>query len=151
MMKKATNKTSKKSVKSSPQKSKAMRLTPLQKAWVEALKSGEYHQCTNKLAKKTNRWGYCCLGVACEVAIKEGIPLQVRKSGDVKLYGEEEQAGPLPQEMVEELHLRNDIGGFTVDGVEGALTDLNDNEGKSFKEIASFILKHKKEIFTNFN
>lgn len=144
MMKKPSN-TSKKPIK----KSSVARLTKLQKTWLDALKSGEYHQTYTFLAKKTNRWGYCCLGVACEVAIKEGIPLKVKKRGRRKCYGESEEQGVLPVELVEELHLRNDIGSFHVNGNGGALTEMND-DGKTFKEIANFILKHKKEVFTNF-
>lgn len=47
-------------------------MTPLEAraAWVEALRSGEYQQGVGRLAMGGR---HCCLGVACEVAIKEGI------------------------------------------------------------------------------
>lgn len=42
----------------------------LYKEWVAALRSGEYPQARNQLQTVK---GYCCLGVACEVARKHGI------------------------------------------------------------------------------
>jgi hypothetical protein len=49
------------------------------KMWIDALLSGEYEQ--GKGALKTSQ-GYCCYGVLCEVAIKDGLDLVV--SGDKK-------------------------------------------------------------------
>lgn len=43
-------------------------LGPLQRQWVEALKSGKYKQCTEELKYVTYEGSsYCCLGVAKEV------------------------------------------------------------------------------------
>lgn len=43
--------------------------------WVEALRSGDYTQVEGKLAKEREDGtkGFCCLGVLCEVAVKEGV------------------------------------------------------------------------------
>jgi hypothetical protein len=38
--------------------------------WLEALRSGEYNQGRNKLRTAE---GLCCLGVLCEIAIKDGV------------------------------------------------------------------------------
>ena len=38
--------------------------------WVDALRSGDYAQCHNAL---NDGKGFCCLGVACEVAIRSGV------------------------------------------------------------------------------
>lgn len=45
--------------------------------WVDALRSGEYRQATGALQAIPKGWaigedekGYCCLGVACEVALR---------------------------------------------------------------------------------
>ena len=43
--------------------------------WAAALRSGEYEQGINRLAN-LYRTKHCCLGVLCEVAIKEGVPLE---------------------------------------------------------------------------
>lgn len=48
--------------------------------WVDALESGEYKQGVGALADRFNsseEWQYCCLGVACEVAIKNGVAVTV--------------------------------------------------------------------------
>lgn len=39
--------------------------------WVEALRSGRYAQA--KLMLRDDGYGFCCLGVACEVAITAGV------------------------------------------------------------------------------
>lgn len=44
--------------------------------WVEALRSGEFTQCSGKLCGYDgSRWCYCCLGVACEIASRNGAPI----------------------------------------------------------------------------
>lgn len=47
--------------------------------WLDALKSGEYKQGRHALCKinKKGEKEYCCLGVLCEVAIKNGIDLRI--------------------------------------------------------------------------
>ena len=39
------------------------------KLWVKALRSGEYKQTKDSLK---NRGGFCCLGVLCDLAAKDG-------------------------------------------------------------------------------
>lgn len=54
-------------------------LTPPQRAWVTALRSGEYTQGRGRLTT-VNAAGTeedCCLGVACKEAIKAGVDLKV--------------------------------------------------------------------------
>jgi hypothetical protein len=66
------------------------KLDPEKKAlWVAALRSGEYEQGKNHLAVRQadGTFAFCCLGVACEVAIKNGLPLAVREDvGMRRLY-----------------------------------------------------------------
>lgn len=55
--------------------------------WVDALRSGEYEQGEGVLAEDGR---YCCLGVLCEVAIKDGVPLKRVDQGEhymSTLYG----------------------------------------------------------------
>lgn len=40
------------------------------RAWIDALRSGEYKQTTGRLR---NCYGYCALGVGCDVARKMGL------------------------------------------------------------------------------
>lgn len=43
------------------------------KKWIDALRSGQFNQVQGHLGDRT---GFCCLGVACEVAIANGINLK---------------------------------------------------------------------------
>lgn len=53
--------------------------------YVAALRSGEWTQAVGLLSY---RGTYCCLGVACEVAIEDGMPLmRERYMGEVSAYG----------------------------------------------------------------
>lgn len=40
------------------------------RAWLKALRSNEFYQVSNKL--RNEQEGRCCLGVACDVALREG-------------------------------------------------------------------------------
>jgi len=51
----------------------------IKELWVEALRSGRYEQGTGVLVNEEN---YCCLGVLCDIAIREGLPLEVSFNGD---------------------------------------------------------------------
>lgn len=42
--------------------------------WTDALRSGKYQQATGKLKGDE---GYCCLGVACMVAVENGLSLDL--------------------------------------------------------------------------
>lgn len=52
---------------------KRFRINRLRKRWIKALRSGKYEQTTSVLKRKlvgrgiVPAWGYCCLGVACEL------------------------------------------------------------------------------------
>lgn len=48
---------------------------------VDALRSGQYQQAKGNLA---NEDGYCCLGVACEVARINGLPLEMEKTPNIR-------------------------------------------------------------------
>jgi hypothetical protein len=56
------------------------------KKWIAALRSGEYTQGTGALHKQADEDGkpdtFCCLGVACDVALKQGIPLSRKAPGN---------------------------------------------------------------------
>src|SRR6056300_747971 len=104
----------------------------LRKKWVAALRSGAYPQTKNVLADYR---GFCCLGVACKVAEKEGILVEYDKEkrltgGTLAYQGKVQNA----------LGLKSSAGVFLVKKGEGVYSDsslvkLNDN-GSSFEEIA---------------
>lgn len=69
--------------------------------WVLALESGEYEQGAGALCVITPDGDeYCCLGVAVEVAIADGVPLEAVRGSAVVGYRE---AGT--QNVVETSHL----------------------------------------------
>lgn len=70
--------------------------------WYRGLKSGQYEQTTNRLAQVVgDKVSYCCLGVACEVAIANGLQLDKKISGEAIFYSDRDQwtGGGLPWEV----------------------------------------------------
>lgn len=68
--------------------------------FIAALRSGEYIQGFGQLAHRdveSEPWRYCCLGVACEVAIKDGLRLDVSDRRFKKFYNNE--GGVLPEKV----------------------------------------------------
>lgn len=103
----------------------------IKKLWVSALRSGKYKQGKHRLCHGGPQGvKYCCLGVLCDLAVKNGKTLR-RKAFEgnrtlnscIMTWAELESTDP-------ELGYK---GGF------GSLSSLNDNEGLSFKEIAKII------------
>lgn len=104
--------------------------TELLKAWVKALRSGKYQQRKQYL----NRDGkFCCVGVACEVAIAHGVPIEKRtESGSYEnIVRYDSMCGSAPHHL-----------GLVLRGINwGQLYDMNDFEERSFDQIADFIEK----------
>lgn len=99
------------------------------KLWIEALRSGEYKQGTAKL-KAENHNGvctYCCLGVLREVLRKIGKWPKVDECsiGFLQYYDQEDNAIQI------KLHHSN----------QAILAELNDEDNKSFAQIADYIEK----------
>lgn len=106
--------------------------------WVTALRSGQYPQGRELLRfsnPETNRDEFCCLGVLCELAVQEGVIAHPR-TGDVDddgvwHYGLEPYTGTgSPPPAVRKW------SGLTR---YAQLVTLNDQDGKTFPEIADWI------------
>ena len=94
---------------------------PVQK-WVKALRSGKYRQTKHQLG----RFGaFCCLGVACKLAVAEGII----KDKDFK-RGDES----LPKPVQDWLGMKSSVGALG----SYSLASMNDN-GEPFTRIADEI------------
>lgn len=116
------------------------------KTWAAALRSGKYLQGKNTLhmidAEGNDR--FCCLGVACELAVAAGIiapaePLDQPARADgsrVLLYDGE--GGILPTRVCQWLGLP-DPRGLTSYSPRASLTALNDEEDWTFEQIAELI------------
>ena len=108
------------------------------KRWVEALRSGKFEQGQHALRKEDS---FCCLGVACEIS---GIGTW---SGDLYSVGGRSEANYLPKAVQSWLGLASRTGeGVNCDGYI-TLTELNDNAGKSFAEIANIIEANAERLF----
>lgn len=116
------------------------------KLWLDALRSGEYQQGYGRLANidETGSVGYCCLGVACEVAIKDGLDL-LRDVGLRNInYGLAYDSGYLPEEVQQWLELDDNNVMVEFTDSEGNTRDehvafLNDTQNWTFEQIADAV------------
>ena len=105
------------------------------KAWVKALRSGEYEQASGALF---NGKGHCCLGVLCRVA---GLkPSLTPGSGNMWLFCN--VMGVAPKEAREFVGLYDCTG----DHSGGDLAAKNDT-GSTFEEIAQLIESEPPGLF----
>ena len=119
-----------------------MALNENAKKWVEALRSGKYEQGIGFLEDNNK---FCCLGVACRLALSDGIGTRTEnEDGDVR-YGNE--SGVLPESVKRWLGLATVAGDFyREEGGSNDLTYLND-AGRSFSEIADLIESEPEGLF----
>lgn len=112
--------------------------------WVEALESGEYQQGVGYLHDHQDNL-FCCLGVACDLAYRDGAVTkytsedEVSQPSYVTRYGKSELATVLPDEVVEWLGLSCQNPEVDTDDSRVELTHLNDGWGLSFQQIAEYI------------
>lgn len=110
--------------------------------WAAALRSGEYKQTTSALNRMDS---FCCLGVLCEVVIKDGLVLdKVRPDGYMRTaYGRDASKDYLPREVVVYSGMKTHNGAWPSE--KGGLAVLNDS-GVSFQEIADIIERNWEEL-----
>lgn len=121
------------------------------KKWIKALRSGEYKQGqTGRLKSDT---GYCCLGVLCEIASKEGLGI-FDNNGIFHANGEQKRQS-LPSDVLAWSEMKNYMGYFQSDLGEVSLWNMNDgvtNKNQladnrlSFNEIADVIEEYQEEL-----
>lgn len=126
--------------------------------WTEALRSGDYEQATGTLLKTDSgngeTIGHCCLGVLCEIAIKQGVKVEKSEPrryvdeidgetftsfGDVTF---DDRGDLLPESVMQWADMKSADGALPN---EDTLAELND-AGKSFLSIAQIIEKHAEEL-----
>lgn len=117
--------------------------------WVAALRSGEYTQGVGFLHQVTSRGNErCCLGVLCDLAVKDGVDLHVRGSGLAVEYNGDGYfvpgavmawAGLLSNEGALTEEWAVPVGDAADDGpVVSSLASAND-DGATFTQIADLI------------
>lgn len=124
----------------------------IKQKWVEALRSGEYEQGDGRLVsviKETGKPKYCCLGVLCDLYIKENPAYSWTKTDkpqyssvvydSLQLFDENLY---LPQTVMDWAGIDTKTGVFLEDdGVQQILSSLNDN-GVDFEKISKKIEKY---------
>lgn len=102
--------------------------------WVNALRSGEYNQGIYVL---NNEGNFCCLGVLCEVAIKNGVKMSVQQTDEGIAY--DGSTAFLPESVAIWAGINTPNGGW-MDGHGNwnSLVQLNDSN-ESFDLIADII------------
>lgn len=100
--------------------------------WIKELKSGNWEQTKETLKDKN---GYCCLGVLCEIAAKQGI---CGRRNELDYYTFDGVEDVLPKSVLEWAGMKSDNGSFD-EGDEHSLIHLNDKERYDFFQIAEVI------------
>jgi hypothetical protein len=106
--------------------------------WVAALRSGKYTQEVGYLHPSG---GYCCLGVLCEVALDNGVYLDVRvaevSGRRCTIY--DTQSSDLPSTVCDWAGFWGGSPTVVLDSGETALAVCNDKLRLDFNQIANLI------------
>lgn len=106
-------------------------LNPNALKWVEALESGNYKQGTGRLCRidldKNKR--FYCLGVACDLAIENGLIVSATDGRDCVVYDGESDY--LPAKVAKWLGLNSRCGFYELNNGSSTLSGKNDS-GYSF-------------------
>lgn len=105
------------------------------KLWVERLESGTVIQGRRHLGWPDGR--RCCLGVACDIAVEEGV---------IESYDITDGVLSRYPKVVEFFGLQNPHASFGDVSYVGQLSNMNDS-GRSFAEIAAVIRAEPKGLF----
>lgn len=129
--------------------------------WIEALRSGEYHQGTNELQSPT---GFCCLGVLAVEAEKAGL-YTCRRRDDDRITGADlsdqenlrtaiswynaRSTGIIQRSLLEEAFPDKSMPGMDTPSCPGtvSLAQLNDGGFWDFNELADVVEKFKELFF----
>ena len=112
----------------------------IKQKWVDALRSGEYEQGTGCLKNSSGK--YCCLGVLCDLAAKEGIVRErwERGSSFTQLqYYYDGESSFLPKSVSKWADLDDILEQVEYKDSARILYTLNDVVGLTFDEIADLI------------
>jgi hypothetical protein len=118
----------------------------IKKMWIDALRSDNYDQTQGHLCEMdingVARW--CCLGVLTDLAIKNGVDIDIERSAhfeNILIFDQSSEI--LSPSVMEWAGMESSSGDYTYDYYEGdyltsTLVEDNDN-GQSFRQIADTI------------
>jgi hypothetical protein len=106
--------------------------------WLTALRGGEYEQGPGTLRRGDE---FCCLGVLCDLAAKEGVVTTRVGTSDWFSYGANDDASYLPREVQDWADLPRNPH-ITKDGGERLSLAYFNDVGQSFDAIAALIEEH---------
>lgn len=111
--------------------------------WTTALRSGKYAQSRGVLESSR---GFCCLGVLCDIAVKEGVIERRVPNDNMIFFGtceefedEDMQAAYLPQSVADWAGLYSTKPAVRVYDSNKMLAHLNDGLCMPFSKIADLI------------
>lgn len=125
------------------------------KAWVAALRSGDYKQTKAVLAEQLNGdYGYCCLGVACELYAKEHPKFKVVEieesdtthKRNIKKY-DVDGITSLPNKVRKWLNLSDTNGTYYPEDSDSSSLAFDNDQGATFDEIADLIERNPNGLF----
>jgi hypothetical protein len=113
--------------------------------WVSALRSGEYTKGEGALKQIDNlELAYCCLGVLCELAVNNGVEIDVsiRSIRELQTYFYDDNGETLPPSVRTWAGLATADPKVEIDGVLYSLVSINDGDQivpSTFNEIADYV------------
>ena len=121
-----------------------MELGPIQKRWIEELRSGRFKQGKKKLCRDPGNGDlrYCCLGVLCYAI--SGSPSESEDGDGGVDYLWCGKADVLPESIMVEAGLHGDQG--DTNDRHRSLAEKNDS-GWTFQEIADELEEHPERYF----
>lgn len=123
------------------------------KKWVEALRSGEYSQTKGQLhVTEDSEDSYCCLGVACKLAVEAGVPVKTEEHTEdgVTIHAYNGNGSLLPDEISAWLGLAECDGTYLKDGdFASTLAEDNDEHDFTFEQIAEVIEREPEGLFAD--
>ena len=128
---------------------KAKQQLRIRKMWVDALRSGEYTQCTGRLRRNER---FCCLGVLADLFVKEGHGKWESWSDpyEDRRYRMDGLDGTLSPKIAGWVGLKSS-GGYIdkarYDNESESLFAMNDVDGMNFDEIADVIESEPDGLF----
>lgn len=124
-----------------------MPMTENGKKWVAALRSGEFKQADGALY--TSR-GYCCLGVACELAERDGVLMAKTMDPEGGCTIWDGEGASLPLAVQKWLGVTSDDPKVKIRDRAGepySLAEMNDSGIYNFEDIAKAIEENEDDLF----